>query len=212
MIFLVVGNQRSASNSISIFHQNICGIKGKSDELIGSFSPNSPHILCFSEHHLKNFKLGQISTDDYRLCAAHSRQVLKGGGVCIFIQNNLQCTNTELNKYCKEQDIEVCMIKLTSTLHNLLIMTVYRVPSGNLNLFLKRLNDILISLYRIDLTFIICGKININYLTDSDRKRQLDAMLLTYGFASIVHFPTRSQELSSTAIDNIFIDTNQLIN
>jgi hypothetical protein len=37
-------------------------------------------------------------------------------------------------------------------------------------------------------------------------------MLLTYCLASIVHFPMRSQGLSSTAIDNIFIDTNQLLN
>jgi hypothetical protein len=115
MIFYGVGNQRSVSNSISIFHQNVRGIlvKGKTDELIGSVSPNSSHILCFSEHHLKNFELHLISTDGYKLCAAHSRQVLKGGGVCIFIENNLECTNIELDKYCKEQDIEVCMIKLT---------------------------------------------------------------------------------------------------
>jgi hypothetical protein len=64
----------------------------------------------------------------------------------------------------------------------------------------------------VDLKFIICGDININYLTDGDRKRQLDAMLLTYNLASIVHFPTRSEGLYSTAIDNTFTDTNQLIN
>jgi len=83
------------------------------------------------------------------------------------------------------------MTKLTSTLHNIHIMTVYRAPSGNFNLFLKRLDDILKSHYRVDLKFIICGDININYLSDGDRKRQVDAMLLTYGLASIVSFPTR---------------------
>jgi hypothetical protein len=123
----------------------------------------------------------------------------------------LECTNIELDKYCKEHDIEVCMIELTSTLHNILIMTVYRAPSGNFNLFPKRLDNILKSLYRVDLTFIICSDININYLTNGDKKRQLDAMLLTYNLTSSVHLPTISQGLSSTAIDNIFIDTSQLI-
>jgi len=89
--------------------------------------------------------------------------------------------NVDLDKYCKEQDIEACLIKLTSTFHNILIMTVYRAPSGNFNLFLKRLDDILKSLYRADLKIIICGDININYLTEGDRKSQLDAVLLTYG-------------------------------
>jgi len=75
---MVVGNQRSTSYSLSIFDwytvncnwvntwwQNICGIKGKTDELIGSISPNFPHILCFSEHHLKTFELEQISIDGF---------------------------------------------------------------------------------------------------------------------------------------------------
>ena len=104
------------------------------------------------------------------------------------------------------------MLKLISIFHNILIKAVYRAPSGNFNMFLKRLDDILKSLYRVDLKFIICGDINIDYLTQDDRKRQLDAMLLTYNLASIVHFPTRSQGCSSTAIDNIFTDTNQFLN
>ena len=37
-------------------------------------------------------------------------------------------------------------------------------------------------------------------------------MLLTYNLSAIVHFPTRSQGHSSTAIDNIFIDTYKFIN
>jgi hypothetical protein len=37
-------------------------------------------------------------------------------------------------------------------------------------------------------------------------------VLLTYNVSAIVHFPTRSQGYSSTAIDNIFIDTYKFIN
>ena len=53
---------------------------------------------------------------------------------------------------------------------------------------------------------------NKDYLTDNDKKRQLDAGLLTYNLSAIVHFPTRSHGYSSTAIDNIFIDTHKFIN
>jgi len=63
------------------------------------------------------------------------------------------------------------MIKLMSTLRNLFILTVYRAPAGNFNLFLKRVDDILKSLYSADLKIIICGDININYLTEGDRKK-----------------------------------------
>ena len=43
-------------------------------------------------------------------------------------------------------------------------------------------------------------------------RKELDAVLLTYNLSAIVQFPTRSQGYSSTAIDNIFIDTYKFIN
>jgi hypothetical protein len=88
-------------------------------------------------------------------------------------------------------------------------MTVYRAPTGNFNLFLNRLDDTIKTLYKVDLKFIICGDINIDHLTNNDKKRQLDALLLTCNLSAIVHFPTRSQGYSSTAI---FIDTYKFIN
>jgi hypothetical protein len=53
---------------------------------------------------------------------------------------------------------------------------------------------------------------NINYLVDSDRKRQLEALLRTYNLTSVVNFPTRIQHNSATAIDNIFIDITKFGN
>jgi hypothetical protein len=83
---MVNDNEMLASNAITIFHQNICGLKGKTDELLSSMSPNFPHILCFSEHHLKKFELDQINVDGYRLGTAYCRQVVKRGCICIFVQ------------------------------------------------------------------------------------------------------------------------------
>jgi exonuclease III len=103
-------------------------------------------------------------------------------------------------------------MKLKSTFFNACIMAVYRAPTGNFNLFRNRLDDIIKALYKVDLKLIICGDINIYYLTDNDKKRQFDAVLLTYNLSAIVHFHTRSQGFSSTAIDNIFTDTYKVIN
>jgi hypothetical protein len=97
-----------------------------------------------------------------------------------------------LGKYCKDQETEVCVLKLKSTFFNACIMTVYRVPTGNFNLFLNRLDDIIKTLYKVDLKLIIYDDINIHYLTYHDKKRQLVAVLLTYNLSAILHFPTRS--------------------
>jgi hypothetical protein len=82
---MVNDNLMTGINSITIFHQNICGLREKMDELTSSVFPNFPHILFFSEHHLKKLELDQINVDGYRLGAAYCRQVVKRGGVCIFV-------------------------------------------------------------------------------------------------------------------------------
>jgi len=67
-------------------------------------------------------------------------------------------------------------------------------------------------LFSSTLDIIICGDININYLTDNARKRELEALLKTYNLTSIVNFTTRTQQKSATAIDNIFIDATRIGN
>jgi len=74
---MVDNNQGPTNNTVTILHQNICGLRRKTDELISSIFLNFPQVLCFSEHHLKIFELDQISINGYKLGAAHSRQVLK---------------------------------------------------------------------------------------------------------------------------------------
>jgi len=50
-------------------------------------------------------------------------------------------------------------------------MAVYRAPTGNINLFLSRLDGITKTLYKVDLKLIICDNLNIDCLTDNDKKK-----------------------------------------
>ena len=61
------------SNSFTIYHQNICGLKSKTDELINSILPTPPQLLCLSEHHLKYTELDQINIEGFKLCTAYCR-------------------------------------------------------------------------------------------------------------------------------------------
>jgi hypothetical protein len=48
----------SDSNQVSrIYHQNICGLGSKMNDLLISLYPNLPHILCLTEHHLRQFQI-----------------------------------------------------------------------------------------------------------------------------------------------------------
>jgi exonuclease III len=204
---MVNDNIKLDSNSFTTYQQNICGLKGKTDELICSMSSNFPQILCLSEHHLKQTKLDQINTEGFKLCTAYCRQSMKRGRVCIFIQKGLEYSKINVNKYCKDQDIEICFLNLKTISFSFHLMAVYRAPTGNFNLFLNRLDDSLKSIYRANLNLVLCGDINIDYLTENNRKRQLNSVLQTYNLTATFNFPTRWQGNCSPAIDNILLIT-----
>jgi hypothetical protein len=109
-----------------------------------------------------------------------------------------------MDHICKEKDIEICAIKLNLYQTNIVIIVIYRSPSGNYGYFLRKLELFLESLYTLNIELIICGDINVDYLHNHNRKQQLDMLLATYNLASIVNFPTRNVNGSSTAIDNFF--------
>lgn len=58
--------------------------------------------------------------------------------------------------------------------------------------------------------FLFCGDYDVNYLSNSDWKRQLSLILSTYNMLHVVNFPTRFQNNHGTAIDNIFVDNSIL--
>jgi hypothetical protein len=68
----------------------------------------------------------------------------------------------------------------------------------------------LMSLYQPKTDFIICGDINIDYLSDSSKKRQLSQLLDSYNMSHLVNSPTRFQHNHISAIDNIFVNNARL--
>jgi hypothetical protein len=180
--FMVKDNKRTGINSISIFHQNICGLRkksiisqdtktsfsvfhqnirgllNKSEELISFLSADFPQVLCLTEHHLKYFEIDFICMDQYKLGAKFCRESYKSGGVSIFVCDTLQCTNINLDEFCKEQDIKACAVKINVLSLTIFIICIYRSPTGN---FLHTLDSILNFLHNNTIEIIICGDYNI---------------------------------------------------
>jgi hypothetical protein len=99
------------------------------DQLIYSLFPKFPHIsVCFSEHHLKQIELEQIDLEGHKLDAAYYKKSLVKGGVCSFVHKKYNYSNGDRSKYCREQDIEACALKLGLTTRNIHVVTVYRAP------------------------------------------------------------------------------------
>jgi hypothetical protein len=116
-------------------------------------------------------ELLQTFIEDYNLGSYFCRKSHAKGGVCTYVHKSPNFENIDLEMYCIEKDFEVCALKLNLNLTQTCIITIYRAPSGNFNLFINELGLILRKLYNPTLEYIICGDINIDYLTNSWGKK-----------------------------------------
>jgi len=97
-------------NNFTIYHQNICGLLNKKDELLYSLTGSYPQIICITEHHLMDEEMEVIPLHPYTLGAKFCRRKHKSGAMCILIQDNIQYTNINVDRYSSEKDIEICAL------------------------------------------------------------------------------------------------------
>jgi hypothetical protein len=122
---------RNKNTDLVIFHQNIRGLCNKIDELLNTCSTEFPHLLCFRVHHLCDQEINSKCIKYYKLGAKYCRRSCKYGGVSIFVHETLLFSTLELNKFCKDQDLEVHAVKSYISSFVLCVLCVYRPPTGN---------------------------------------------------------------------------------
>lgn len=127
------------------------------------------------------------------------------GGSGIFVKRGIEFRELDnLKNKSRELIIECTGIHLPAT--NIIVVCIYRPPSGDINDFFVILEDILSSLSR-RCTIVVCGDFNVNFLNSGDKnlKIMLD-IFLSFNLKHTIHEPTRICNGSATAIDNIFIN------
>jgi hypothetical protein len=204
-----INQLKTCREYLKICYQNIRSIGSKTYELLSHLYPDLLHVLCLAEHYLNKMGMNHVYVENYNIGAQFCRAVHGKGGLVIYVHNSLKLSNIDLSKHCKEKDIEICAVNLNLSSSTVCIVTICRFPSGNFNYFLQSLDNVLQALYTA-FHIIFCGYININYLVESEKKNQLDNLLLMYNLTGIVDFPTRINHTSATTIDNMFIDISHL--
>jgi hypothetical protein len=131
------------NNCFTVLHQNIRGIRDKTNELIGSMLPTLPQVVCLTEHHLKDHEIENVSMPHYTLGAKFCRKNMKQGGTCIFVHESLEYNLIDLQKYCVEQEIEICAIRMVVATTNIYVISIYRSPTGDFATFIQVIHEIL---------------------------------------------------------------------
>jgi hypothetical protein len=88
-----------------------------------------PHLLCINEHHLKDLEMAMMSVEYYKLGAKFCRHYYKNGSI--------DFSTIPTHHICKENNLEICSIKLNIPKIKIAFVTIYRSPTGNCNYFLR---------------------------------------------------------------------------
>lgn len=187
-------------NGLRILYANVQGIRNKTLEFETLLRDEKISIFCISEHWLVNDKFEALNIPGYRAASGFCRSENKRGGVAIYTMEGIDYESLNIEGLSVEMQCEVSGIFLKQ--FNLQVVTVYRSPSGVVDIFAGVLSLVLDKLSPINQT-VVAGDFNVHF----ENVKDLDALDLcsifsSYALSRQVYFSTRL----NACIDNIFAD------
>jgi hypothetical protein len=190
---------------LNITHQNINRLEHKSYKLEAELQQleQPVDILCLTEHWLNSHQICSVNILNFSLRAHFSRSSRRGGGACIYARSNIvTMERPEITQLSDESHFETCAIECIGL--DVIVVCIYRPPSGDIQLYISKLTQLLnldvLQNYRV----LIIGDINIDLLTKSTISKNLNNTIKQFGFRQLVNIPTRVTYSTSTCIDHAF--------
>ncbi|PNF31582.1 hypothetical protein B7P43_G00791 [Cryptotermes secundus] len=191
--------------NLKIIHQNAQYLSNKIEIFTEFLQSTTPDILAISEHGLKEDEIHQCILGGYTLVSYFCRNEYKGGGIAIYSTSNMvQCKHLNwVTGKSIEKTLEVTGMEIMCDKIKLIILALYRSPSGVMNEFFNLLIDILQQLAQKDRYIILVGDLNINTMENGCGHKQLLDIINAYNMIMTINIPTRVTESTATIIDQI---------
>ena len=194
-------------SSLTIISTNAQGLTNKTQALEILAHTHHADIICVSEHWLNESNADLYNIQNFHKTSCYVRQDHIHGGVCIFTKNTIESSEIEfINKKSIEMDCEMSGIYLRS--QEIIIISIYRSPIGNLDNFLEVIEATLIrttNVHKRNTQIVIVGDFNIYLHTDNVQRQQLLNLMSSHGLLALFQEPTRVTSTSSSCIDNAFM-------
>lgn len=165
-----------------------------------------PNVISLTEHWLRISQVLSVNMSDYEMASCYSRSLKIHGGSCILLKKGVPYTELVcLKQKSKELIFECSSVELS--MQNIIIINLYRSPSGDIQQFFDILEDTLeyVTARKNTYDVVLTGDFNINFLdTTNIISRRLLDLLQSYNLHQTIFEPTRITNNSSTCRDNIF--------
>ncbi|VEN59811.1 unnamed protein product [Callosobruchus maculatus] len=150
-----------------------------------------------------------LAIEDFKLISCYSRTEGKHGGAAVYARTSVDCRALpEVCEVSSEKVIECAGVECFLKNERFVIVSLYRPPAGNIDIFFNKLEKLINLLFNTNRTIVVAGDFNIELLRDNKHKTQLLSLMSSFQlFQTIFEDTRRTSEFSASCIDNIF--TNQ---
>ena len=205
------------TNKMSVCHANVRSLKteGKLEELSLLADSENFDIITLSETWLDNsFPNELLSINGFQLPLRKDRETGQGGGVALYVKNNLPCRRcTDL----EAAGSECIWAEITTNTGKLLIGVYYRPPgqsAADKDIFLDDLSHSISAAIELNpKILLITGDFNDRCQqwdsahTDSELGQRLFDLLTKNSLHQLISEPTRVSEYSETLLDLMITDS-----
>lgn len=159
---------------------------------------------------MKDEEIARLNISNYCVKTFFSRKNTSKGGVMILSEEGFELKRVSVpkslkNRLLEERQFEFCACSYSISTFKFIVITVYRSPNSDVNIFLDRLNILVDYFSKRFVKIIVAGDLNIDVLINDNKHKLLKQVLKSHNMRYLVTFPTRIAETSSTAIDNFLI-------
>lgn len=200
-------------NDPTFLYQNTRSIKNKIHLIEALTEEYNLAALCLTETWITKSKVDLLCLEGYTLASLFTRTNREGGGVCIFVKEQIHFIELEdVVDLSVEYIVELCAIEITSL--NLILIVIYW-PDGNrqvdlFNVQFEKLLKLLTTKY-LKKNVIIGGDLNTDFLGKSTQAKTILNICKSYNFHQLINEPTRITPTSSTCLDVIFTNIDKQI-
>lgn len=164
-------------------------------------------VLCLSEHFLCEAEIEVFHVQNYAVASFFARKQHIHGGSIILCKNDIKYVpKHDLVMLSNEMHCEIAAVEIIQL--DFIIITVYRPPNGDYNIFLDTMTLLLENIFNSGKYIIINGDFNIHFNCNNAYKHNFLDTMNSYGFVHRVFENTRL----NTCIDNILINFDDILN
>ena len=216
---MTAGEQCNNGNSVNkdvanidIIHQNVQSM-GNSVDSVNNMLKNNPNckIVCITEHWKTQEELKCLAIENFNLGSAYYREHKQHGGSAIYVHKSVKFKpRKKLSQISIKNVFECAALECELNKTGVLILSIYRPPTGNTELFLSCIEKILSDIFKENKLIVVAGDFNIELLISNGDRTNFLSLMSSFNLKQTIFENTRITPNSESCVDNIFVNCRYL--